>query len=322
MSDLWDTFTNVTYDAHSAFPPDSAIESEYIIRVLEALQERMGDSFANYSFTVFLSPDSSVQPASLRDPHPRKVLIYASNEKGALPLELADHYVAIFKGYLRDDRSPGNIYPLPLGWVNGVNTGSAPPACDRELDVFFSGHLNRNRMGLYREISLLRFLPQWVAEMGVANSRVRNFIRMVFGAEFSQAFDSGYICFTKNFAEGLSREGYAEKLRNARIAFCPGGFYSAETFRHYEAVRAGCVVISERLPENELYRNAPILQVNSWREGIALARELLRNSDRLTDLHQQTLTWWDENWAPEAVARIIQETLEGRAEGAVEPSTG
>jgi hypothetical protein len=317
---MWNTLTNVAYDAHSTAPLDRAMESEYVFSVLKALQDRMGDSFSTYSFSVFVCGDPSIQPASMSDPHPRKVLIYAADEKGTLPLELAEHYVAVFKGYLPDDRKPGNIYPLPLGCVNGVTSGTAKPVSDRELGVFFSGHLNRNRIALYREFSLLRFLPEWFVEMGVANPRMRNLLRMVCGTDFSNAFDSSYVCFTRSFADGLSREAYAEKLQNARIAFCPGGFHSTETFRHYEAVRAGCVVISERLPDNELYRDAPILQVDSWHEGIELARELLSNPNRLADLQRQTLAWWNDRWAPEAIARVIQETLEGRVEWVVEPS--
>lgn len=315
---MWNSLANVVYDAHSTAPLDHAIESEYVYSVLEALQARMGDSFATYSFHVFNCGDSAVRPASIDDPHPRKVLIYTADEHGTLPLELSAHYVAIFKGYLPDDRKPGNIFPLPLGYVNGVTNGSAPASRDREFDVFFSGNLNRNRIGLYREFTVLRFLPAWIVESGIANPGMRNAIRLICGTNFSKAFERGYISFTRNFGTGLSRGDYAAKLNNARIAFCPRGFHSAETFRHFEAARAGCVVISEPLPDNALYRNAPILQVNSWREGIDLARELLGDPDRLAALQTQTLAWWEEHWSASAVARDIQDILEDRIESVVE----
>ena len=237
-------------------------------------------------------------------------MIYTADEKGTLPLELAPAYVAVFKGYVPEYQNPGNIYPLPLGFVNGVTQESALPTSDRAIDVFFSGHLNRNRIDLYREFSLLRFAPKWLVESAVAQPRVRNLTRIVFGTDFSSAFDNAYICFTDNFAAGLSRKAYAEKLNNAKIALCPGGFHSPETFRHYEAARAGCVVISERLPDNALYRGAPLLQVDSWGEGIALARELLSDEARLADLQRETLAWWEDHWSPEAVARDMQEKLE------------
>ena len=317
---MWNALTNVVYDAHSTAPLDRALESEYVYSVLDALRERMGESFAHYSFHVFNCGNPAVRPASMDDPHPRKVLIYTADERGTLPLELSEHYVAIFKGYLPDDRKPGNIFPLPLGYVNGVTNGSTAKSCDRELDVFFSGNLNRNRIALYREFSMLRYVPAWLVESGIANPKMRNAIRFVFGADFSKAFERGYICFTRNFGEGLSRKNYAEKLNNARIAFCPGGFHSAETFRHFEAARAGCVVISERLPDNVLYRNAPILQVNSWREGIDLANELLADPERLAAVQEETLAWWNDHWSANAVARDIQEKLEDRIESVMETS--
>jgi hypothetical protein len=304
---LW---SNVEYDAHSNIPPDGALEADYITAVLAELRERMGDAFSEFAFSIFNCSDPAIRPASFDDPHPRKVLIYTADEKGTLPVELGPQYVAIFKGYVPDSRNPGNIYPLPLGFVNGVSHETTLPFSERSIDVFFSGHLNRNRLDLYREFSLLRFVPRWLVEIAVANPRARNLTRIIFGTDFSRAFDSGYVCFTDSFAAGLTRKAYAEKLSSARIALCPGGFHSRETFRHYEAARAGCVIISERLPENDLYRGAPIQQVDSWRDGIALAHTLLEDKTRLEELQRQTIAWWEEHWAPPAVARDMQEKLE------------
>ncbi len=317
---MWDMPSNVQYDANSTSTPDQFIESEYVCGVLDALRDRMGESFSSFSFHVFNCGDSSITPASVNDPHPRKVLVYVADEKGTIPLELAKHYVAIFKGYLPDERKSGNIFPLALGCVNGVTNGTTIPEKDRELDVFFSGNLNRNRLSLYRQLSTLKVVPERIVKTAVAKPRMRYFLRLIFGTDFSREFERGYICFTRNFADGLSRAVYSEKLNNARIALCPGGFHSAETFRHYEAARAGCVIICERLPDNGLYRNAPVLQVDSWREGIELAHALLRDPDRLNDLHRKTLAWWDSRWSAQSVARDMQEKLERLVDSSVEPS--
>jgi hypothetical protein len=316
----WELWANVTYDAHSDVPPDGALEAEYVTAALALLRERMGDAFSDFAFSIFNCTNPAIRPASFDDPHPRKVLIYTADEKGTLPLELANQYVAIFKGYVPEQQNSRNIYPLPLGFVNGVTQETPLPTGERSIDVFFSGHLNRNRINLYREFSMLRYAPKWIVETAVAQPRVRNLTRIVFGTDFSSAFDNAYICFTDSFAAGLSRKAYAEKLGSAKIALCPGGFHSPETFRHYEAARAGCVVISEKLPDNPLYRGSPILQVASWREGIALARELLRDDARLAELQRQTLAWWDDRWSPEAVARDMQEKLERLTPAVAVPS--
>ncbi len=317
---MWAMPGNVHYDAHSTLTIDRFIESEYVLGVLDALRDRMGESFDSYSFHVFNCEDPSIRPASMDDPHPRKVLIYVADEKGTIPLELAQHYVAIFKGYLPDDRLPGNIFPLALGYVNGVTNGTTLPASGRELDVFFSGNLNRDRMTLYREFSMLRIVPEQLVRACITHPRMRNIVRLIFGTDFSRAFERGYICFTRNFGDGLSRAAYSEKLNNAKIALCPRGFHSAETFRHFEAARAGCVIICERLPDNTLYRGAPVLEVDSWREGISLAHDLLQDPDRLNDLQNRTLAWWHAHWSAKAVAQDIAEKLERLVGSTAEPS--
>ena len=317
---MWKTFDNVTYDQHSTIPLDSALETDYLRDTLTVLRERMGDGFDRFSFTVFNNNQLDVRPASHQDSNTNKVLLYTADEKGAAQLDFAGEYVAVFKGYLPGDNHPQNVHPLPLGCVNGVPNGTVPPIQEREIDVFFSGHLNRNRIGLYRELSLLRSVPAWLIETAVAQPRLRNGLRMIFGSDFSNAFNRGYICFTHAFAAGLTREAFAKRLQNARIALCPAGFHSAETFRHYEAARAGCVIISDPLPDNGLYRDAPIQQVQSWREGIALARELLRDEKRLTELSDQTRAWWNEHWSPDALAKEMQAKLAEKVHSGVETS--
>ena len=61
------------------------------------------------------------------------------------------------------------------------------------------------------------------------------------------------ISYTDGFHGGMDKPEYAEALSDAKIAFCPAGAISRETFRFYEALESGCVIIGDTLPKLWFY---------------------------------------------------------------------
>ena len=86
-------------------------------------------------------------------------------------------------------------------------------------------------------------------------------------------------------------DGYAANMMDTKIALVPRGV-TAETHRFHEAMRAGCVVIGEALPDFWFYRSAPALRLRHWRELPALLAELTAAPDRLQALHEASCCWW------------------------------
>jgi hypothetical protein len=304
------SFPNVLSDPNATVPFEEWMERDYFAEVLHALALGMGPKFESYTFCLFSCNGGDRRPATADNPRlDNKVLLYLSDEHGTVPSELSGHYTAIFKAYLRTDVDRENIFPLSLGCVNGVKMFPIIPVAERTLDVFFSGNLNTNRLTLYKEFTPLRLLPDDLVEFCFRVNSVRRLAPRVLGTNFSGGFESAHIQFTRTFGDGLSREDYAAKLSVAKIALCPTGFHSTETFRHFEATRAGCIVISMPLPDTTLYRGAPIVQVESWRNGLEKARELLTNMSALEETQREILAWWKSHWSPEATARFIQTKL-------------
>lgn len=104
--------------------------------------------------------------------------------------------------------------------------------------------------------------------------------------------------------------GYAEGMMDTKIAPVPRGT-TPETHRFFEAMRAGCVVVGEALPDFWFYRSAPYLCLLSWEALPALVEDLMAAPDRLQSLHEASVRWWREVCSPEALAATVAGILRG-----------
>jgi hypothetical protein len=69
---------------------------------------------------------------------------------------------------------------------------------------------------------------------------------------------------TASFAESTmtgAGDRYTEIMADTRIALAPRGS-SVETYRFFEAMRQGCVVICDRLPPHWFYAGCPAVQID------------------------------------------------------------
>lgn len=154
---------------------------------------------------------------------------------------------------------------------------------DRNLDCFFAGDLSTGagptsyrywvstskvqaRKQLWRVLLKLKKDPKWHIDLGnVTNDTTVH------------QFDS-----------------YSEKLMNSRICVAPRGTM-AETYRLYEGLRAGCLVITNRLPDEPYLRGAPVIQVDHWKELPGLLGKYARDVDALEDFRRASIAWWENH---------------------------
>jgi hypothetical protein len=126
---------------------------------------------------------------------------------------------------------------------------------------------------------------------------------------------------TASFTESTMTDAgdrYTEIMADTKIALAPRGS-SVETYRFFEAMRQGCVVICDRLPPHWFYDGCPAIQIDDWGNLDAEVKALSADSDRLADLHLRSLAWWDEKLSERAVAQVIARCLETASGKSVAP---
>ncbi len=242
----------------------------------------------------------------------KKVLIYISDETSSTPLHLCKYFWAIFKCYLpNEDYIDQHIFSFPLGYMRDLKQLPMVPICDRKLNIFFSGSFNTNRYALHRSLykmnSILGLLP--VISQRI-DQKIDKIVREDFKLiDFSNKFPNSYIRFTNGFMKGLDVTTYAQMLYDSKIVICPSGYNSSETFRHFEAMRAGCIIISAPLPKTRLYRGSPIIELETWKDLQKTLKELLNSPAHLAELQQKTLDWWNNVCSEKATALYIKEQI-------------
>ncbi len=101
---------------------------------------------------------------------------------------------------------------------------------------------------------------------------------------------------------GREENPYPKVLAETKICVAPRGT-THETTRPYEALKAGCVVITDKLPRHPFYEDSPILQIEDWRDLPDMIVDLMRDPARLQDLHERGLRYWRDVVSEAALAR-------------------
>ena len=200
--------------------------------------------------------------------------------------------------------SPLPVVPIPLGYFNQVALPTRPLE-ERDVDVSFAGSVEHEPYGRF---SLRRFT-------GTAKSRSR--AAMLRALDRFSALHPQYRCdvgVTTSYysSANTEAENYSERLMRARICLCPRGM-SLETYRYFEAMRYGCIVIAEELPDHWFYHGSPAIDVRRWELLDEILASLLSDRRRMQQLHEESLRWWidvcSENALGLYMAQLIDPSL-------------
>lgn len=163
-------------------------------------------------------------------------------------------------------------YFLPVGWppvAPRMLHGFRALAQERPLDWFFSGQVTHARR--HQCSGALRRLPRGIR---------------------------GQLLETPGFTRGLQPLSYYEHLAAAKLAPCPGGPETPDTFRLWEALEAGCLPIVDAHAGNRrgegfwelmLGETPPFPIVGDWDDSIEIIK---RELERWPANATRASAWW------------------------------
>lgn len=222
---------------------------------------------------------------------PWALLIFTGDEAAEFPWQKIEHpHCRIWAMGARSMARENVDQPLGSGYPPGMTETMREPltagqATRRSLNWCFAGQITHER----REqcAAALRSLPE----------------------------GTGYFLGTPGFTQGIDQHTYWGILADAKVAPCPSGPESPDSFRLYEALEAGCIPIADAAtphgPEASFWtyifgEPPPFPEVSSWEALPALMDELLAgwpaNANRV-------FAWW-QAWK-RRLAWELQETIHG-----------
>jgi hypothetical protein len=193
-------------------------------------------------------------------------------------------------------RDPAPVVTIPLGTYNQVDLPLVPIE-QRPVDLFFAGSVEHGP-GLRHRLASPKARTR--REMLNAVERLRG----------SRPGVRADIRVTPSFDASVagSAEENSRGLMDAKVCLAPRGT-SVETWRLFEGLRAGCVVIGDRLPPHPFYTGAPVLQLDRWSQLDVVLDPLLDGSGELGRLHRASLAWWQEHCSEQALGRFMAKRL-------------
>lgn len=212
------------------------------------------------------------------------------------------------KGVSRYNGRPVPVYTVPVGYVNQEPL-PVKPLADRKYDLFFSGSIVNQRFPWYSPQRWLR-TPKEVAR----SSMVRALQQIKDQRPDLNVLIDTWDSFVPH-ETGTSpiEESYSEMMMNTRICPVPRGT-RLESARLYEAMRYGCVLITEPLPDRWFLRGLPRVTVHDWADMPHVVDELLANPEYLETLHQGSLQWWNDKCSEAAVGQFMADKLNALTE--------
>lgn len=201
------------------------------------------------------------------------LVILTGDEDGEFPVELLQHpnmrvwLMTPQKGrnYENVRRFIGTMYPPGLRLPPGLRHHSFPPP-DKSTPVFFSGQNTHAR-----------------------RHQVLDAFKNYAGAD---------VTGTPGFIQGLRQQDYWDRLVEAKVAPCPGGPVSPDSFRLFEALETGCVPLvdiasgREEFPEfwEMLFGpDRPLIEIADWRRGVSAAKIAINNWPASAN---EVFGWW------------------------------
>jgi hypothetical protein len=200
------------------------------------------------------------------------VLMLTGDEESAFPVEKIEHdNIEIWVMSPRPERHK-DYHPLGTGYASHMRAALPPVAPKKRIDWFFSGQITHDR------------------RKALAEKAEQMLIHIPGHGEFNKS---------EGFTQGLPPETYAYKMAEAKVAPCPSGPETPDSFRLFEALEAGAIPIADAQPPREDFPD----DYWNWFFGEEPPFPILRHYDHLQGYvedmlelypvkNNQVFAWW------------------------------
>ena len=244
----------------------------------------------------------------------KKILILTSDEAHGIPEQANDEDVHhVFKQYvpMSDMRNPAavldvkNVSALPLCHIEGHTRDEYKPIRDRKFNWSWSGQFDPYRRGHFKHNTEL--LKQYSDEHAIP-----------------------YEChWYKGWNNGMPIEEYSKMVNNSKVMFAPTGSASLETFRFFEAMMSGCIVVTfGELPHGKIYdfHNRKLKELEQEISSAYFGRSdshdsammmaavnwVDLNPDKAQEMSIDAMKWYDTICSPEGLSEYMKKELENK----------
>jgi hypothetical protein len=220
-------------------------------------------------------------------------------------IQFLKNWVNRFPGLLNDwiydfGKHRRHVFPIPLGYYKQLELPIQPFA-SRSCDIFFAGSVHNDT---HPRKSFKSWIMSWIKAPKTLSRQ-----QMVLQVNSFQQKHPHWkieLTLTPSFfltpANDANR--YSRQLMDAKICLDPRGT-SFETYRFFEAMRYGCIVISEPFPSRWFYDASPAIIIEDWCDLERILMELLNHPELMLQKHLEALQWWEEKCSPQATAEYI-----------------
>lgn len=200
-----------------------------------------------------------------------------------------------FPRYHRD--TCRNIFAIPYGYYRLPKRKNVTPINERSLDASFTGSIDHKKVlgGLVKTAKVLS-RERMVEVVNNWNSNRQYNIDVKLSSYFPKAKDKP------------EHDDYPQILMDTKICLSPRGTH-LETYRLCEGMYYGCIVIAEEQPNHWFAKTSPAIILKDWNTLPNLLDTLLENPDKLKELQQASLDYWDAALSPGAVSGYISNAL-------------
>ncbi|WP_427159658.1 glycosyltransferase family 1 protein [Aliinostoc sp. HNIBRCY26] len=193
------------------------------------------------------------------------------------------------------------IFDIPLGYYNSEEL-PLKNIQDRLYDIYFAGSVLHTKYPIWSMQFWLR-TPKTISRQNMLEALSKfkgKKPNCTVEVSVTEAFGS-----SNGSAESIS---YNQKMMNTKICLAPRGT-SFETYRFFEAIKYGCIVITEALPPRWFYDGSPAIQIKDWRHLDKILENLLSDPKYMEEMHQKSLNWWQTKCSEAVVGEYISQQL-------------